>query len=127
MIKDLKALFISIFLFVILVFIALFVKDSFVRPFLGDTLAVMWLYYTFKIFLKVSSFWLSVFVLFIAYCIEFIQYLHILSILSLEHIKILRIVFGSTFDINDILAYTLGWFVILFQIKYFNGSNKEIN
>ncbi|WP_228711995.1 DUF2809 domain-containing protein [Halarcobacter ebronensis] len=77
--------------------------------------------------LKVSSFWLSVFVLFVAYSIEFIQYLHILSIFGLEHIKILKIVFGSTFDMNDILAYTLGWFVILFQIKYLDGSNKEID
>ncbi|RXJ88075.1 DUF2809 domain-containing protein [Arcobacter sp. CECT 8985] len=120
MIKDYKSLGISVILFIILVFIALFVHDNFVRPFLGDTLAVIWLYFTSKIFLKISSFLLSVFVLFVAYTIEFLQYLHILSYLKLEHVKILKIIFGSTFDINDILAYTLGWFIILFQIKYFS-------
>ncbi|AXX92169.1 hypothetical protein CPU12_01060 [Malaciobacter molluscorum LMG 25693] len=126
MIKDFKSLIISFLLFIILVCIALFVHDSFIRPFLGDSLVVIWLYFTFKTFLKVSSFWLSIFVLFIAYIIEFLQYIQILSFLGLEHIRILTIVFGSTFDINDILAYTLGWFVILFQIKYFpiNTNNK---
>jgi hypothetical protein len=123
MIKDKKAFFASIFLFVTLLFIALFIKDSFVRPFLGDTLAVIWLYFTFKMFLNISQFWLSVFVLFIAYCLEFIQYLNVLAFLGLEDIKVLKIVFGSTFDINDILAYTLGWLVILFQKKYFSTQN----
>ncbi len=100
-------------LFALLAYIALFVNDQFVRPFLGDVIVVVWLYTVFKSFLLVKSSWLAHFVLLFSYAIEVAQYFKLVSLLGLEHIKAVRIIFGATFDWLDLLAYTLGWLLIL--------------
>jgi len=43
-----------------------------------------------------------------AYLIELGQYFDLVSILKLENYTIARIVIGSTFDVLDLLAYTIG-------------------
>jgi hypothetical protein len=110
---SLPSLFISLALFALLLFIAIYVRDSFVRPFLGDVIAVIWLYFSFKSWLDVKPLTLSLFVLFIAFLLEFFQYIHIVDILGLSHITVIRIVLGSTYDPHDLLAYSLGWSTIL--------------
>lgn len=92
---------------------AVYVKDSIVRPFLGDTLAVIWLFYTLKSVINLSDYVLSASALGLSYGIEFAQYINIVSLLGLENIKVVKIVLGSTFDLNDIVAYTIGWAIIL--------------
>ncbi len=110
---SLKDFIISILLLGLLVYIALFVRDRFIRPFLGDVLVVIWLYYTLKAFLNISCGRLAFGVLVFSYLIEFAQYFRVISWLGLEDVAIVRIVFGATFDFMDLLAYTLGWLVIL--------------
>ncbi len=105
---NLPSFLISLLLLAILVFIALYVRDGFVRPFLGDVLVVIWLFYFLRSFLRPSDNVLILITLLIAYCIEIAQYFKILTWLGLEHIAALRIVFGATFDFYDLLAYTLG-------------------
>lgn len=112
-----KSFAISIVLFCILVFIAVFVKDSIVRPFFGDTLAVIWLYFVLKTVINISGYRLSVVVLMIAYCVEVAQFFNIVTLLGISHIKIVRVVLGATFDLHDILAYTIGWVMIVGVIK----------
>ncbi|MDC7239022.1 MAG: DUF2809 domain-containing protein [Spirochaetales bacterium] len=108
-----KDFIISILLLGLLVYIALFVRDRFIRPFLGDVLVVIWLYYTLKAFLNISCGRLAFGVFIFSYLIEFAQYFRVISWLGLEDVAIVRIVFGATFDFMDLLAYTLGWLVIL--------------
>ena len=103
---------------VVLLFIAIYIKDRIIRPFIGDTLAVIWLFYAMKSVFSFPKYWLSLFVLIFAYCVEFAQYFNFVSILGLDHIKILKIVLGSTFDLHDLLAYTIGWFIIVGIIKF---------
>ena len=110
---DVRSFLISLVLFFVLVIIAIFLRDGIIRPFLGDTLAVIWLYFLAKSVLNVSVFRLSLGVLLVSYCVEFAQYFHIVSILGLQDVKVARIVLGSTFDVMDLVAYTLGWVVIL--------------
>ena len=43
-----------------------------------------------------------------SYLIEGLQYVHLLHYLGLEHFRLARIVFGSSFEWIDMLAYTLG-------------------
>nr|WP_238486413.1 DUF2809 domain-containing protein [Motilimonas eburnea] len=103
----------STVLFAVLAYIALFVNDQFVRPFLGDVIVVVWLYTVLKSFLLIKSSWLAHFVLLFSYAVEVAQYFKLVSLLGLEHIKAVRIIFGATFDWLDLLAYTLGWLLIL--------------
>ena len=109
-----KYFFWSFTLFLVLVYIALFVNDQFVRPFLGDVIVVGWLYLCLKSFTKFNSYMLAHFVLLIAYVVEASQYLNLVTILGLKHIDAARIILGATFDWLDLLAYTFGWSCILF-------------
>ncbi|PMI37487.1 hypothetical protein BCT30_16515 [Enterovibrio norvegicus] len=99
-------------LLAVLIGIALFVKDSFVRPFLGDELVVVWMYAFLAAFLLVRPLMLSLFVLVFAYCVEIGQYFRLVEVVGLQNNKLASIVIGSTFDWLDLLAYTLGWGVI---------------
>ncbi len=104
----------SFALFLVLAYIALFVNDKFVRPFLGDVIVVGWLYLSLKSFIKINSSMLAHLVLAFAYAIEIAQYFNLVSILGLQHIDAVRIIFGATFDWLDLFAYTIGWGCILF-------------
>ena len=108
----------SCILLSVLVYIALFVHDQFVRPFLGDVLVVIWLYLCLKSFIKMQSDKLAHAVLFFAYAIEIAQYYDLVTVLGLQHIRAARIIIGSTFDWLDLLAYTIGWFFILLIERY---------
>jgi hypothetical protein len=106
------------FLFV-LVYIALFVNDQFVRPFLGDVLVVAWLYLFLKTFINIRYYILASAVLVFACVLEVAQFYNLVEILGLHHIKAARIIMGSTFDWLDIFAYTIGW-VLTLLVEFFS-------
>lgn len=108
-----KYFLVSFALLLILIYIALFVNDQFVRPFLGDVLVVGWMYLFLASFIKVSRYKVAHAVLAFAYVIEIAQRYELVTVLGLEHIKAARIIIGSTFDWLDLLAYTIGWVVII--------------
>ena len=110
---DLKSFLINILLLIILIYIAIYVNDQFVRPFLGDVLVVIWLFYLVRSFLNISNHAIAVGVLMIAYSVEFSQYLQIIPWLGLENIKVINIVLGTTYDHYDLLAYTIGCAIVL--------------
>jgi len=110
--------FLNVILFLVLAYIALYVKDQFVRPILGDVLVVGWLYLFLASFIKLPWYKLAHFVLFVAYAIEVAQYFNLITILGLQHIEVVRIIFGSTFDWLDLVAYTIGWICVLL-IEYY--------
>ena len=88
------------------VLIALFVRDDFVRPYLGDVLAVIGVYCGGRILFPQRIRWLSAVVTGFALCVELLQ-LTDLSALSGEG-SFLAILLGSTFDPHDILCYIAG-------------------
>ena len=88
--------------------IALFVHDKFVRPYAGDFLATIFLFWLAKAFLATSNRRLIPAVLLISYLIEGLQYFNLLTHLGLQHSRLARIVLGSSFEWTDLLAYTLG-------------------
>ena len=104
-------------LFLILTAIALWVRDSFVRPFLGDVLAVIWLYLLARTFIKANPTLLAALTLAFAFALETAQYFSLIKHLGLEHIKLARVILGATFDWFDLLAYLLGWLVIMASIR----------
>lgn len=114
----------SLVLLLIEVFIALYVKDRIIRPFVGDFLAVIFLYYLLASFLAISPLKISLIVLSISYLIEWLQYIHFIELIGWEDRKLLKIILGSSFDWGDILAYTLG-VVMVFYIQTKNDSIYE--
>lgn len=105
---DLKPFVICIIIFFIEVFIALFVNDSFVRPYGGDILVVMLIYYFLKSFIETKTIYLVVAVLLFAYLVEAGQYFRMVEVLGLQGNTIMRVVIGSSFSWWDIVCYTIG-------------------
>ena len=104
--------------FVIEVLIALYVTDTFVRPYLGDVLVVILIYCFLKSFLKLPVLTVSLFVLALSFAIEFLQFLNIVEKLGLENSKVARTVIGTSFSWTDLLAYIIGIAIVLLTEKY---------
>ncbi|HEY0039932.1 MAG TPA: DUF2809 domain-containing protein [Flavisolibacter sp.] len=94
------------------VLIALFVHDQFVRPYLGDFLVVLLLYCFTRSFLQVRVITAIMMVLLFSYAVETAQYFTVINHLGLEENVFAKTVIGSSFDWQDILAYTLGSLLI---------------
>lgn len=88
------------------VLIALFVHDSFVRPYLGDVLAVATVYCAARTVLPVRPAWMSAAVTALAFCIELIQLTDLAALFGEG--SFMAILLGSTFDIHDLLCYAVG-------------------
>lgn len=105
---SIKYFCIFLFIFIIEVIIALYINDSIIRPYGGDVLVVILIYYFIKSFIVTKPIYLILSVLLFAYAIEVGQYFNLVQILHLQDNKIMRIIIGSSFSWGDILAYTIG-------------------
>ena len=115
---NLKYLLLTVFIFAIELAIALFVKDTIIRPFVGDVLVVVLIYCFLSIFLNFSHWKVAVGVLIFAYCIEILQYFDYVKLLGLENNRILSIAMGRTFEWTDFLAYFTGFLLIILGEKF---------
>lgn len=94
------------------VFIALFVHDRFVRPYLGDVLVVLFLYAFVRIFIPERIALLPLYIFLFASAVEALQYFELVKVLGLEKNRVLSVVLGSTFDWKDIGCYAVGCLLI---------------
>ena len=105
---DIKSFVIFLIIFAVEVCIALFVNDSIIRPYGGDVLVVMLIYYFAKSFVETKTIWLVIAALLFAYLVEIGQYFRLVEVLVMENNKVIRTIIGSSFSWGDIFAYTLG-------------------
>ncbi len=98
----------TLFLFLVEVFIALYVHDHIIRPYIGDVLVVILIYCFVKSFVKLTPLKVALGVLLFSYTIELSQLFNLCSLLRLEHNKWALIILGNTFGIEDLIAYTVG-------------------
>ena len=89
------------------VLIALFIHDSFIRPYVGDVLVVAVVYFFLRIFIPEKYPWLPAAVFVFAAAVEFSQYLGLTDRLGITN-PILRIALGSVYDTTDIVCYGIG-------------------
>jgi len=115
---KLPYLIISLLLLIVEITIALYVNDQFIRPILGDYLAVILLFYLLATFLRISLNKIAFISLSISYIIEGLQFIHVLELLGLENNTVLKIVFGTSFSWMDMLAYTLGALTVVLIHNY---------
>ncbi len=104
---NFKAFLLFLLFLVIEIFIAVYVTDSFIRPFGGDFLVIFLVYYFVKSFVKIKTLYLVISVFLFACVVETGQYFHMADVLQVKN-KILRIMIGTSFSWEDILAYALG-------------------
>lgn len=116
----------TILLFVVEVLIALFVRDRFVRPYVGDVLVVMLIYCFVKTFMNLPITSVAMFVLVFAFTIEFFQYIHIVERLGLEKSALARTVIGTSFAWADIVAYIAGFVLIVITETYREKNASSI-
>ncbi len=90
------------------IYIALYINDTIIRPFIGDMLVVILLYFLVSAFAKANSLKIALSVLFFAYIIEGVQATPLIDLLGLSNHTLAKTVLGTTFDWKDIIAYTLG-------------------
>jgi len=114
----------TILLFVIEVFIALYVNDNFIRPYLGDVLVVILIYCFVKSFLKISVTKAAIGVLLFAFFVETLQYFAIIEILGLQDNQLARTVIGTSFAWEDILAYIVGIVIVIVCEKWLRKPLK---
>lgn len=103
----------ALILLVVEVLIALFVNDHFVRPYLGDVLAVVLVYASLRAVTPMGLTPALCIALGIALVIEVAQALNLLGALGLADNQFARIVLGGAFDMLDMAAYLAGGIVVL--------------
>jgi hypothetical protein len=113
----------TLVLFLIEVCIAVFVNDSFIRPFIGDVLVVILIYCFIRAFFKIHSTVAAISVLVFSFTIEILQYFDFVNKLGLQKYQILAVALGSTFDWKDIIAYTIGTTIVLWLE---NRTNRKV-
>jgi hypothetical protein len=111
-------------IFIIEIVIAKYVHDSFIRPFVGDSLVVVLMFAFLKFFLLIENKIIALGVLLFAFFVETMQYFNLIKILGLEHNKLMCIILGTTFAWEDFLAYTVGFFLCL---CFFATPKEEIS
>lgn len=103
----------TLILFLTEVYIAVFINDNFIRPFIGDILVVILIYCFIRTFFNIKSSIIILSVFSFSCTIEILQYFNFVNNLGLQKYKILAVALGSTFDWKDIIAYAIGSIIVL--------------
>ncbi|MBR6507161.1 MAG: DUF2809 domain-containing protein [Clostridia bacterium] len=108
--KKTRLTYALLFLSVLLaeVLIALFVRDAFVRPYVGDMLVTLLICCFARIFFPTGVKLLPVYVFIFASAVEVGQYFDIVKLLGLENNTFLSVMLGRTFSLADIFCYAIG-------------------
>lgn len=98
----------TVILLAVEVFIALFVHDRIVRPYVGDMLVVVVIYTFVRCWIPDAVRRLPLYVFLFATGVEILQYFKLVELLGVGDNRFLRILLGTSFDVKDILCYAAG-------------------
>ena len=90
---------------VMVLVIALSVRDAFVRPYVGDTLAVVLLYCAVLSVLELPRAKVALGALAVALLVELAQAFQLVERLGLADVAFARVVLGTYCDLRDVVAY----------------------
>ena len=94
------------------IFIGAFVRDAFVRPYLGDVLVVILIYCMIRIFKPTGIKLLPLYVFIFALLVELLQLVKIVDLLGIPHDSIVAILIGTSFSFIDIICYAVGCTIV---------------
>jgi hypothetical protein len=123
-----KYILMTVLLLLIEVFIAVYIHDNFIRPYVGDFLVVILIYCLIKSFLNITVSKAAISVLIFSYTIEILQYFNYAGLLGLEKYRLAYIILGHSFAWFDLVAYTLGIMlvIVLERVKFLKPAISEI-
>ncbi|CAL4868934.1 hypothetical protein MMA231_03223 [Asticcacaulis sp. MM231] len=98
----------ALVVFVTEIGIALYVHDAVIRPYIGDSLAVVLVYLSLRAVTPMSVFQALSGALVFAFAIEFGQMFHLIDRLGLRGNRIAGFILGGYFDMKDLAAYVAG-------------------
>jgi Protein of unknown function (DUF2809). len=108
------------------VFIALFIRDNFIRPYLGDVLVVIVVYCLLRSFLRANKL-LPLWIFLFAAAVEVAQFFNIIKLLNISSRSFLGILIGSTFSIEDLICYFAGCLgLVLWQVGCEKFAKREV-
>ena len=114
--NKMRLIFAAVFILLVLVevYIALFVRDDFIRPYFGDVI-IVWVIYAFvRIFLKTKPYvMIPVYIFIFSVLVEIGQYFKMVDVIGLGHIEFFRILMGTSFSWIDIICYGAGCALLL--------------
>ena len=119
----------ALFFFILLITeicIALFVNDSFIRPYIGDALVTVLICCFLRVFIPKGVKVLPVFVFLFASLVETAQYFDIVRLLGLEGNTFISTVIGRTFSFTDIICYGVGCITFYLAEKIINKKKVTI-
>lgn len=108
--------------FLIEIFIAIYVHDNFIRPYIGDILIIICIYLFAKTIFQNKLKYLSLYVLILAIVVEVMQYFNLANLIA-NNSRVMKIILGSTFDIKDIICYVIGYIIIVLTEKMIRGKD----
>lgn len=88
--------------------IALFVNDSFIRPYVGDVLVTFLLCCLCRVIIPCQVRLLPLFVFVFSALVEIGQYFDMVALLGLADNRLLSVLLGRTFSWLDLLCYAVG-------------------
>ncbi len=111
--KKQRIVYVVIFAMLLLVEIgiALFVRDRFVRPYLGDVLVTVLLCCLCRAVIPKGVTALPIYVFLFASLVEVAQYFDIVKLLGLESNALISTIMGRSFSFLDLICYGVGCFV----------------
>ncbi len=114
----------TIVIFLIELFIALFVRDNFIRPYVGDMLVVVLIYTFLRIVFPEKPRLLPLYVFLFAAGVEALQGIHIVELLGLQDNRFFSVLIGTTFDWKDIACYGVGCLLLgLWEVWLWRKKN----
>lgn len=103
------------------ILIASYVKDQFVRPYVGDILAAILVYCFIRSFFNVSVTKAALDALTFSVVIEMLQYVNFAKWIGLDGSGIAGTALGHAFDWKDLLMYAMGILFVLAVEKFVPG------
>lgn len=105
--------FIAFILFVVIeVLIALYVHDTFIRPYIGDVLVVIVLYCSVRIIMPERCHLLPLWIFLFAAFVEWTQYMKLVELLGWQDNRFISTLMGTSFDWKDIMCYAVGCLIL---------------
>lgn len=124
-VKRIKYAVAFVILLAVEVFIALYVHDAIIRPYVGDILVVIALYFGARMVWPVGVKNLPAYIFIFAALVESLQFAGLVNLLHVENNIFLRILIGSVFDFKDIICYGIGCILIFICRWIYTNKVKD--
>ena len=115
----------ALLVFLTEVAIALWLRDPLMRPYFGDSLAVVLLYLALRAATRVSVSRATIVALAIAFAVELSQWFRLVDALGLSGDPVASAMLGTGFDPRDFLAYGLGAAMVLVAEAGLTASRRS--